>query len=91
MDPVLAQVTRDAAREAVREVHDEIAKRTFRVAPEYLTPEMAADYLSVSVDTLKGWRLAGTGPRLASNRHKFVRYRRADIDAWMAENAPTGE
>jgi hypothetical protein len=87
VDPVLAQVARDAARAAVRETHDEIAQRIYRVAPEYLTPEMAAEYLSVSVETLKGWRMAGNGPRLASTRHKFVRYRRADIDAWMVIQA----
>ena len=83
INPAIEQIARDAARKAVREVYEEIAKRLWRPAPEYLTPEMAAAYLSVSVETMKQWRAQGYGPKPVTTQHKFVRYRRADLDAWM--------
>ncbi|WP_329520550.1 helix-turn-helix domain-containing protein [Spirillospora sp. NBC_01491] len=49
----------------------------------------AAEYLGRSVGTLANWRSAGTGPRFSGRGHG-VRYRWADLDAWITENTHTG-
>lgn len=55
------------------------------LAREFLTPEQAADLLSVHPETMKKWRLEGGGPaffRLSAHR---VLYARSDIDCWLAD------
>ena len=55
------------------------------VAPEWLTPEMAAIYIGVSVETLAKWRQKNypvKGPRFARIGERVTRYRRSDLDAW---------
>jgi excisionase family DNA binding protein len=50
-----------------------------------LTPDDAAAYLgALPVRTLERWRYAGTGPAFV-RVGKHVRYRLADLDAWIAE------
>ena len=51
------------------------------------TPAAAA-YLGVAGQTLRKWRCAGTGPayvRLGHGGAARAAYRRADLDAWIAE------
>lgn len=50
--------------------------------PILTTPELAQEF-NVAEITLRKWRLGGTGPRfirIGAN----IRYRRSDIDAWLA-------
>lgn len=47
------------------------------------TPEVA-DLLQVAEITLRKWRLSGAGPRFVRCGAN-VRYRRDDIDQWIAE------
>lgn len=50
------------------------------------TPQQAAEYLAVTVDTLAYWRTVGRGPRfLKFNRARqgIVRYRQADLDQFI--------
>jgi excisionase family DNA binding protein len=50
------------------------------------TTAEVAEYLKVPEHTLVQWRYKGTGPRYSSvGRH--VRYRWADVDRWIDENA----
>jgi len=50
-------------------------------------PEEAADYLSVTTRTLANWRSRGT-PSLPWNKiGRCVRYRLADLDAFIDKNA----
>ncbi|MDI6912448.1 helix-turn-helix domain-containing protein [Nocardioides sp.] len=53
-----------------------------------LTIDQAAAYLSIPKATLYTWRTrrAGFGPR-AVKLGGCLRYRRADLDAWVAEHA----
>ena len=49
--------------------------------------DAAALYLGVSVPTLYRWRVLGCGPiyaKLSPSRRGPVRYRRVDLDAWVA-------
>lgn len=46
----------------------------------------AAEYLGVTKDTLAQMASRGIGPRFAKLSGRLVRYRRADIDAWIEEN-----
>ncbi|MFE9922279.1 helix-turn-helix transcriptional regulator [Streptomyces sp. NPDC005774] len=51
-----------------------------------LSPRQLAEELGVSTRTLANWRWSGVGPRytkLGDGRTARVRYRRADVDAWL--------
>jgi excisionase family DNA binding protein len=52
-------------------------------ARELLNEAQAADYLNVSARTLQAWRVQGRGP-LFTKLSRAVRYRRADLDAYVA-------
>lgn len=50
------------------------------------SPQDVANYLGVPLDTVYAWRSRGIGPRgIRVGRH--VRYRRADVDAWLERQA----
>ena len=51
---------------------------------ELLTTREAAGYLRLAVTTLEHWRLEGRGP-VFQKMGRQVRYRRADVDRWLAE------
>jgi excisionase family DNA binding protein len=48
-----------------------------------LTPIQAAKYIGLSEAALRLWRSQGRGPRHFKAGEKLVRYRRADLDAWI--------
>lgn len=48
-----------------------------------LSPQEAADYLNLSLDTLKRWRRRGGGP--CFYRLPAVRYRLADLETFIRE------
>jgi excisionase family DNA binding protein len=52
--------------------------------PKWLSPEGLAAELGVPVKTVYVWNSKGTGPR-AAHMGRHVRYRRADVDAWVNE------
>lgn len=53
---------------------------------DWLTPSELAAELHMPVQTLYRWRTEGKGPR-AHKLGGHVRFMRADVDAWYAENA----
>lgn len=48
-----------------------------------LNENQAARYLGVSGAVLRLWRAEGKGPRYFRAGEKLIRYRRADLDAWI--------
>jgi excisionase family DNA binding protein len=58
-----------------------------------LTPVQAAKYMGISEAVLRLWRSQGKGPRHFKAGEKLIRYRRADLDAWIEArlSAPTAE
>ncbi|MFC7942268.1 helix-turn-helix transcriptional regulator [Microbacterium oxydans] len=56
---------------------------------ELMTPEQLAEYLQVSTGSLANDRYLGKGPRFVKLGAKLVRYRRADVTAWLEENQYT--
>jgi predicted DNA-binding transcriptional regulator AlpA len=49
-----------------------------------LTTAELAEYLDVSVTTIKNWRMSGKGPRaLKLADSHTVRYRLIDVDRWL--------
>jgi excisionase family DNA binding protein len=53
---------------------------------EWLSPNDLASWLNLPVQTIYQWRYRGGGPPgHAVGRH--VRYRLADVEAWLAERA----
>lgn len=53
---------------------------------EYLTTEQAAEVLGLRPQSLFQWRRERTGPPFIQTSSKFVRYRRADLDAWAEKH-----
>jgi hypothetical protein len=51
---------------------------------DLITPAAAADILSVNAKVLERWRSTGDGPAYAKLSSKTIRYRREDIDAFVA-------
>ena len=51
--------------------------------PAALNTEQAARYTGLSVKTLEKMRCDGRGPRFVRFSRNAVRYRKADIDAWL--------
>jgi excisionase family DNA binding protein len=56
--------------------------------PEVMTDHQAADYLGLSVATLRAWRLARKGPPYVQ-LGRAIRYRRSDLDAYLAARTVT--
>lgn len=50
-----------------------------------LTSEQVAEVLAVDRTTLKGWRIQGCGPKFLQLTARCIRYRRSDIEAWVAK------
>ena len=55
-----------------------------------MTPQQAADYLNISVRTLAGWRQRGIAPPSIKMPSGARRYRKADLDRWIAEHEEDG-
>ena len=53
-----------------------------------LTEVQAAKVLNLSMRTLQAWRTKRTGPSFV-RAGRAIRYRRIDLDAWMAANTVT--
>lgn len=51
-----------------------------------MTLQELAEFLNKPVQTLYAWRHHGTGPR-GIKVGRTVRYRRADVDAWLEAQA----
>lgn len=54
-----------------------------------LTTQQAAAYLALSSSSLERFRCEGTGPayiKAGPGKRARVRYRMADLDAWLAGN-----
>jgi hypothetical protein len=51
---------------------------------ELITPAQAADLLRVRAKVLERWRGTGEGPAFVRLSSKTIRYRREDIDAFVA-------
>lgn len=59
--------------------------KEFKSDPDaILTSAQAAEILGFTEKTLTKWRLQGNGPKYAKVNNKWVRYRRCDLDAWIA-------
>lgn len=54
-----------------------------------LTPGEVADWLRTSAGVLANWRSMGRGPRYIKLGPKAVRYRPADVEAWLTEQTRT--
>ena len=50
----------------------------------WLTPQEAAEYIKVTVGTLRQWRYIGYGPRPVKRR-RIIRYNKAVIDRWLTD------
>ena len=51
---------------------------------EWLTAQQLSDELQIAVGTLYNWRRRGAGPQ-ATRIGAALRYRRSDLERWIAE------
>lgn len=72
-------------REAVREAVAQALAATQQPQPEreYFNTEEASAYLGLSKFQLEIWRSQGGGPPYIK-LSRLVRYKKSDLDAWMA-------
>lgn len=54
-----------------------------------LTSTEAAKYLKASPRTLDNWRSRGTGPPFIRLSSRAIRYRMAELEAWIEERLQT--
>jgi predicted DNA-binding transcriptional regulator AlpA len=60
------------------------------LSDEFLCPKEFARLIEVHPNTLGKWRTQGRGPRyekLGKGIRAKIRYRRSEIEKWLAENA----
>lgn len=80
------------ARQVAAQVIAEISRRGI-VQPEYLDTAQASVYTGMSGDWLAKGRSEGFGPpysKVSDSRGGAVRYRRADLDKFMADRREGG-
>jgi predicted DNA-binding transcriptional regulator AlpA len=56
-----------------------------------LNERQGAKYLGVSAAALRLWRAQEKGPRYYKAGEKLIRYRKADLDAWIEARLVRGE
>jgi hypothetical protein len=68
-------------------------ERENAVPEQLLSTRDAGAFLRVSPRTLEDWRLRGGGPLFRKLGRRLVRYRRADLEAFLADatRANTGQ
>jgi excisionase family DNA binding protein len=54
--------------------------------PTLFTTHEAASYLRLDPLTLKDWRRLGAGPPYVKVGARLIRYRRQDLEEWLADN-----
>lgn len=54
--------------------------------PVVLNPREAAQYIGVSVSTLKNWRAKSIGPKWTMRGARLVAYRPADLEKFLDDN-----
>ncbi len=54
---------------------------------EFLNTKEAAEALGLSPITLRKWRCLGKGPGYLRLNPRLIRYRRADLEAWLERGA----
>jgi hypothetical protein len=65
------------------------AETDFAALSGLLTEAEAAAYLRVRPRTLQDWRVRAVGPRFVRYSGRGVRYRMADLGAWLASKERT--
>lgn len=57
-------------------------------SPDDLLPDTeAAKYLNVAIQTVRNWRWKRTGPKWSRIGQRIIRYRRRDLDDFIARGA----
>lgn len=63
--------------------------KLLRIRPaRMLTPREVGDFLKVSVQTLRNYRLRGEGPPYIKLHPQTYRYASDELEAWLQETGP---
>lgn len=85
-DSSLTALIRAGARETITELVPELQRLGLPIQPEWLSPEAAAVYTNFPVKSLEQMRRHGEGATYSKVGGR-IRYRRSDLDAWLASHA----
>jgi hypothetical protein len=91
-DPIERAPARGAAKPAAqakpaRRVHTKASDPAAAPRPVVLDAREAAQYLGVSVSTLKSWRAKKIGPRWTLRGARLIGYRPADLERFLDQNS----
>lgn len=67
------------------------AKQTASLRGLWLTDVQVAEYLGISVGTIRRWRLHNRGPEFRKFNGDSVRYSRESLDTWATSQPAGGE
>ena len=63
---------------------DSTKGQNMTIENKLLTVPELSEYLGIAIETLKKYRMRGTGPKFIK-LGRLVRYRLSDVDEWVAE------
>ncbi|MGQ0534146.1 MAG: helix-turn-helix transcriptional regulator [Caulobacteraceae bacterium] len=91
-DPIEPAPVRGAAQPAAqpkpaRRIRTRAPDAAAASRPVVLDARQAAQYLGVSVSTLKSWRAKKIGPRWTMRGARLIGYRPADLEHFLDENS----
>jgi excisionase family DNA binding protein len=62
-----------------------MSETAIATADEFFTVEELAKWLRVKPQTVYQWNYEGTGPQPTRLGPRIIRYRRQDVEVWLAE------
>lgn len=84
LEVALRELLRQVVREEVRAALAEHMPLSPIEMPEYIDDHQLAKLLGISRETIQQWRCKNEGPPWSKAGKRRVRYRMADVHAWMA-------
>lgn len=84
VDKLIEERVREAAARAVADYVSDA------VAPMFLSVQQAASYLGLSKSQLDVWRSQGCGGPPYYKHGHLVKYKRSELDSWMAGKRRAG-
>ncbi len=75
-------MTIEELSERIAALHDDLIRSN---PPQVMTCEQAAQFLSVTTDTMFRWRKDGVGPSYFQPNSRLIKYLLKDLVSWLEE------
>ena len=80
---MMRPMTIEQLSEQLKTLHNDLIRSN---PPQIMTSREAAQFLSVTDETMFRWRKDGVGPSYSQPNPRVVRYLHGDLVAWMKEH-----